>query len=80
MVRTLVGTMVEVGRGKRSLGDFTSLLERAPRGAAGRTAPAYALFLWDIRYARHRKEKALCGRIPGEDGTASSQESAVSEV
>ena len=52
MVRTLVGTMVEVGQGKRSPADFRSLLHGAPRGAAGPTAPAQGLFLWDVRYRR----------------------------
>jgi tRNA pseudouridine38-40 synthase len=80
MVRTLVGTMVEVGQGVRSLDDFTRLLERGPREAAGRTAPAHGLFLWGIRYARRRMEPALYGKIPSEDGTASSRESAESEV
>jgi tRNA pseudouridine38-40 synthase len=52
MVRTLVGTMVEVGRGERSLEDFRRLLGGAPREAAGATAPGHGLFLWDIRYGR----------------------------
>lgn len=52
MVRTLVGTMVEVGRGKRNVADLCGLLDGAPRGAAGPTAPARGLFLWDVRYRR----------------------------
>lgn len=52
MVRTLVGTIVEVGQGKRSLADFCGLLEGAPRSAAGPTAPAQGLFLWDVKYRR----------------------------
>ncbi len=51
MVRTLVGTMVEIGRGRRTLADFLELLEGAPRDVAGVTAPAHGLFLWRIRYA-----------------------------
>lgn len=50
MVRTLVGTIVELGLGKRSPGDFVALLEGAPREAAGSTAPAQGLFFWDVRY------------------------------
>jgi tRNA pseudouridine38-40 synthase len=58
MVRTLVGTMIEVGRGERSLEDFRRVLDGAPREAAGPTAPAQGLFLWDIRYGRCAKSAA----------------------
>lgn len=50
MVRALVGTMVEVGQGRRSVSEFGSLLEGRPRTEAGPTAPACGLFLWDVRY------------------------------
>jgi tRNA pseudouridine38-40 synthase len=50
MVRVLVGTMLEVGGGRRSLEDFTSLLEGAPRERAGDTAPAHGLHLASVRY------------------------------
>lgn len=52
MVRALVGTMVEVGEGKRSLESFRLLLDGAPRKEAGLTAPARGLFLWDVKYGR----------------------------
>jgi tRNA pseudouridine38-40 synthase len=52
MVRALVGTMVEVGRGERDLQAFVRLLEGAPREAAGPTAPPQGLFLWDVKYGR----------------------------
>ena len=52
MVRTLVGGMVEVGRGHRTLDGFASLLDGAAREAAGTTAPPHGLFLWDIKYGR----------------------------
>jgi tRNA pseudouridine38-40 synthase len=55
MVRSLVGTMVEVGRGERSIEDFARLLEGAPREAAGATAPPHGLFLWDITYGRQQR-------------------------
>ncbi len=44
MNRALVGTMLEVARGRRSVGDFAALLEGAPRPAAGPTAPAHGLY------------------------------------
>lgn len=50
MVRSLVGTMVEVGRGRREPDDLVQLLECAAREEAGPTAPPHGLFLWRIHY------------------------------
>jgi tRNA pseudouridine38-40 synthase len=50
MVRVLVGTMLEVSGGRRSLDDFASLLEGEPRERAGETAPAHGLHLASVRY------------------------------
>lgn len=59
MVRTLVGTMVEVAQGRRTLEDLGGLLRGVSRGEAGPTAPARGLFLWDVRYSARR------ARAPG---------------
>jgi len=50
MVRVLVGTMLEVGGGRRNLEDFIVLLEGAPRERAGDTARAHGLHLAAVRY------------------------------
>src|SRR3954449_9048709 len=50
MNRALVGTMLEVAGGRRSLDDFAALLERRPRADAGPTAPAHGLCLQSVRY------------------------------
>jgi tRNA pseudouridine38-40 synthase len=50
MVRSLVGTLVEVGLGKRTPDDFAALLAGAPRAAAGPTAPAHGLTLEQVFY------------------------------
>jgi tRNA pseudouridine38-40 synthase len=50
MVRVLVGTMLECGRRRRPVDDFTSLLEGAPRSAAGPTALPHALTLVGVTY------------------------------
>ena len=51
MVRNIVGTLVDVGLGKTSTGDFESILLSKDRKQAGITAPAHGLFLRDVRYA-----------------------------
>ena len=50
MVRTLVGSMILVGRGHWEVDRFISLLEGAPRAAAGPTAPPHPLTLVAVRY------------------------------
>ena len=62
MVRAIVGTLLEVGRGRRSGEDFASLVlpptdtrhddsaRESRRSAAGESVPGHALFLTDIRY------------------------------
>jgi tRNA pseudouridine38-40 synthase len=50
MVRALVGTMLEVSSGRRSVESFSQLLEGAPRPAAGDTAPPHGLYLESVAY------------------------------
>ena len=57
MVRAIVGTLLEVGRGRRTLEGFASLIldhlpgpRRCLRSNAGESVPGHALFLTDIRY------------------------------
>ena len=50
MVRNLIGTLVEVGRGTRSVTEFRGLLELRDRTCAGATAPAQGLFLVAVTY------------------------------
>lgn len=50
MVRAIVGTLIDVGRGKLSVEAFKAVIESKDRGKAGTSAPAHALFLSDIEY------------------------------
>jgi tRNA pseudouridine38-40 synthase len=50
MVRALVGTLLEVGRGKMTVAEFRRVLESGERAQAGRTAPPQGLCLMRIRY------------------------------
>ena len=54
MNRVLVGTMLEVSSGRRSLEPFRALLAGQPRDAAGQTAPAHGLYLAGVGYGGER--------------------------
>ena len=50
MVRAIVGTLIEVGKGKMTLADFHSVLISGKRTEAGESVPAKGLFLENITY------------------------------
>ncbi|MDE3200730.1 MAG: tRNA pseudouridine(38-40) synthase TruA [Acidobacteriota bacterium] len=50
MVRNVVGTMLEIGRGQFPAGSMRSILEARSRSVAGPTAPARGLFLHSVEY------------------------------
>ena len=50
MVRTIAGTLVEVGRGHRPVSWVTEVLEACDRSAAGPCAPAKGLTFMDVKY------------------------------
>lgn len=60
MVRTIVGTMVDIGQGRLSLGQFEQIILARDRTRAGRAAPANGLYLVEVSYpaevVEHRAE------------------------
>ena len=50
MVRAVVGTLVEVGRGKLDIDGFAEVIRKADRCSAGTSMPAHALYLWNVEY------------------------------
>ena len=50
MVRSIVGTLVDIGRGRRPVGTVTDALAGADRAIAGQLAPPEGLFLWEVGY------------------------------
>jgi len=50
MVRAVVGTLVDVGKGIMSLSDFERVIDAKDRCSAGTSMPGEALFLWDVTY------------------------------
>jgi tRNA pseudouridine38-40 synthase len=50
MVRSITGTIVEAGKGKKRPGDIMGIINARDRHAAGDLAPAHGLCLWAVRY------------------------------
>jgi tRNA pseudouridine38-40 synthase len=50
MVRAIVGTLLDVGKGKYSLEQFKDIINQKDRRKAGESVPAHALFLEKVRY------------------------------
>jgi tRNA pseudouridine38-40 synthase len=52
MVRAIVGTLVDMGRGNRTPGEMRSIIGARNRAAAAGVAPPNGLVLWEVRYER----------------------------
>ena len=50
MVRAVVGTLLEVGLGKKTVEDFRKIIESKKRSEAGLSVPAKGLFLTEVCY------------------------------
>lgn len=50
MVRAIVGTLVEIGSGKKALEDLKNIIESKDRNQAGTSVPAHGLYLTKVEY------------------------------
>jgi tRNA pseudouridine38-40 synthase len=50
MVRSITGTLVDMGRGRKRAGEMTTILRALDRQAAGTVAPAHGLCFWEVVY------------------------------
>lgn len=57
MCRGIVGTLVQLGRGKFSETELKAMLAAKDRRTAGMSAPAHGLVLWKVFYPRHRSKR-----------------------
>jgi tRNA pseudouridine38-40 synthase len=58
MVRNIVGTLVDVGRGALTVEDFAQIFAARDRTRAGLNAPPHGLFLVEVKYSKEYKENA----------------------
>jgi tRNA pseudouridine38-40 synthase len=50
MVRTIVGTLVDIGRGNMAPEEMVAIIASRDRSRTGQTAPAQGLMLWRVTY------------------------------
>jgi tRNA pseudouridine38-40 synthase len=52
MVRAIVGTLLNIGQGKKELADLKKIIELKDRTLAGESAPAHGLYLTKVDYPK----------------------------
>jgi tRNA pseudouridine38-40 synthase len=50
MVRIIVGTLVDIGRGQMAVEEMGAIIQSRDRRRAGQTAPPHGLMLWQVNY------------------------------
>ncbi len=62
MVRAIVGTLLDVGRGAITIDDFRKIIEKKDRCSAGTSVPGNALFLSNITYPPNQPRQMVNGK------------------
>jgi tRNA pseudouridine38-40 synthase len=70
MVRNVVGTLVDVGKGRYPPERVWELFSLRDRAAAGPTAPAHGLFLWSVMYPEEKAQATGGPAEPPQEGGA----------
>jgi tRNA pseudouridine38-40 synthase len=66
MIRAIMGTLLDIGHGRKSVEWMDEVIAAADRSAAGRSAPAEGLYLSDVRYPEaiwRRGEAGMTGGV-----------------
>jgi tRNA pseudouridine38-40 synthase len=66
MCRSIVGTLVQVGKGRFTEADIQAMLAAEDRTTAGMTAPAHGLVLWKVFYSKNGKPRSAKAESPAE--------------
>jgi tRNA pseudouridine38-40 synthase len=66
MVRSMVGTMVEMGMGRRAPGEMSGILRARDRSRAGHIAPPGGLCLWEVTYPERPDPDGAAPALPGD--------------
>jgi tRNA pseudouridine38-40 synthase len=70
MVRSVVGTLVEVGLGRKRAGDMLAIIRSKDRHRAGQLAPPHGLCLWEVGYSGEGGPSPEPPPASGEGGSA----------
>jgi len=60
MVRAIVGTLVDLGRGKADVNELKRIIEAKDRGEAGLSVPAHGLYLTNVEYPEDIRDSSTC--------------------
>ncbi len=74
MVRSIVGTLVEVGLGRMTIAEFIDAFQAKNRGRIGRLAPPHGLTLVEVRYDRQDQGNEPGGEAPAGESQRSQDE------
>ena len=63
MVRSITGTLIDIGTGDLSIDDLPAIMESGDRNVAGKVAPPEGLLFWSVTYGDHPSEEGRPGAV-----------------